>query len=115
MKSRIKLTALKPRLLELSSRVPTLTSTAKAQRVRGRAAVKNRARLLSENPLCRICEARGRVRAATEVDHVVPLSKGGADTDDNKQNLCSECHKEKTAQDMGYRTKRRTGTDGWPV
>lgn len=68
-------------------------------------------------PLCVACERRGVVSAATEVDHIVPLFKGGADSLDpfeNRQALCRRCHQEKTDQDMGHVGKRRIGLDGWP-
>lgn len=39
---------------------------------------------------------------ATEVDHIVPLHKGGNDSDGNKQSLCGACHAAKTAVDKGY-------------
>jgi len=50
-----------------------------------------------------------------ELDHVVPLFKGGADVDDNLQVLHVECHATKTANDLGYRPKVAVGLDGWPV
>lgn len=65
--------------------------------------------------LCVACEAKGRVTLATEVDHIVPLHKGGPDTDENTQPLCGECHAAKTAHDMGYRPRVTIGLDGWPV
>jgi len=34
---------------------------------------------------------------ATHMDHIVPLSKGGADTDANSQSACAPCHKRKTS------------------
>lgn len=40
---------------------------------------------------------------AVELDHIVPLFKGGADDDSNLQGLCSPCHAAKTAEDMGYK------------
>lgn len=44
----------------------------------------------------------GRIKAvATEVDHIVPLSKGGPDSAHNKQGLCRECHRLKTLADGG--------------
>lgn len=74
-------------------------------RLRGRALQERRARVLSARPLCVDCEARGRVRPATEVDHVVALVNGGTDTEDNLQGLCAECHAAKTARDLGHRPK----------
>ena len=43
---------------------------------------------------CRSCGKAGRL----EVDHIIPLSKGGEAWDpDNCQSLCRSCHIEKTA------------------
>lgn len=44
---------------------------------------------------CVACGARERL----EVDHVVPIAKGGTWTLDNAQTLCQPCHQEKTARD----------------
>lgn len=35
-----------------------------------------------------------------ELDHIVPLSHGGTDLDDNIQILCRYCHAEKTGGDI---------------
>ena len=48
-------------------------------------------------------------------DHVIPLEKGGEDTEENCQGLCDECHKAKTAEDRGYSKRRTIGLDGYPV
>ena len=72
-------------------------------RQRGRKWMIRRARLLKAKPLCAHCLLRGVTRCATEVDHVVPLFKGGPDTDANTQNLCFDCHAEKTRQDLASR------------
>lgn len=42
---------------------------------------------------CVLCRAR-----AEEVDHIVPVSMGGASDDDNLRPLCSPCHKGETAR-----------------
>lgn len=52
--------------------------------------------VLAARPLCKMCDDRGRVTLATEVDHIVPKAKGGTDAWDNLQPLCSDCHREKT-------------------
>ncbi|MFJ8557354.1 HNH endonuclease [Streptomyces microflavus] len=36
---------------------------------------------------------------ALDVDHIVPLSKGGLDVSSNLQLLCKQCHMNKTASD----------------
>ena len=63
---------------------------------------KARAYQLRTEPLCRHCATIGRVEPATEVDHVVPIRRGGARLDPaNLQALCKRCHSRKTmTQDM---------------
>lgn len=76
------------------------------------------ARVLSANPLCVMCQAKGRVTIATEVDHIIALTNGGTEDphdDSNRQGLCGPCHVEKTNADLGYTPKVATGLDGWPV
>lgn len=84
-------------------------------RIRGRALQTIRARFLYENPYCVVCKRKGRYVAAVEVDHVVPLFKGGADDDSNRQGLCIPCHKAKTNVDLGRRSLPRIGLDGYPI
>lgn len=74
-----------------------------------------RTRILAAEPLCRHCDQAGRVKAAEEVDHIVPLEDGGTYDDSNAQPLCKDCHKVKTAKDRGYKQRPETGIDGWPV
>ena len=85
------------------------TSGYKLQRIRKR--------WFFEHPLCVHCELLGRVALAVELDHVVPLHKGGADDDSNRQGLCKPCHATKTAEDMGYTQKPSGACDvnGWPT
>lgn len=113
---RPKLQSLKPRLQMLGTRIATLPANPMATpRQRGSGWMKRRARLLSASPLCCMCAAKGVVSIATEVDHVVPLHKGGPDTDENTQNLCGPCHKLKTAEDLEHKVRQTIGLDGWPV
>ena len=67
---------------------------------------KERLRWLHENPLCRPCDKRGRVKAAQEVDHIIPHNGDHALFWDrgNWQSICRECHEEKSARE------RRKGT-----
>lgn len=85
-------------------------------RLRGRAGMKQRARRLAIEPLCRDCLAKtpSRVTAATVPDHIIPLAKGGTDTDDNIRCLCADCHIVRTREQFGQRVIRRVGVDGWP-
>jgi 5-methylcytosine-specific restriction endonuclease McrA len=46
-------------------------------------------RNLRENPLCVMCKAEGKIVAATETDHIIPISKGGDPwAKENLQSLC---------------------------
>lgn len=53
-----------------------------------------RARVLAEEPLCRLCGA-----PATEVDHIVPLRHGGTHDRANLRALCKPCHSRRTHAD----------------
>ena len=65
-------------------------------------------------PLCRLCAEKGKTTAAQEVDHILPLHKGGTNDRDNLQPICVPCHLDKTDRDMG-RNKQEIGLDGWPI
>lgn len=66
------------------------------KRARGRAGAAQRRRRLRAEPQCRDCLAIGLERNAEEIDHIQPLSRGGADTDDNVRGLCKPCHAMRT-------------------
>lgn len=87
----------------------------KVRRTRGRKWMVTRAKVLQSNPLCVACQAKGRVEAATEIDHIKPLFKGGTDALDNLQGLCGTCHADKSAQESGKRRTTAFGVDGWPL
>lgn len=89
---------------------------AKTERVRGRAAQRNRERILRrDSGLCQACLRRQRITIGHEVDHIIGLEQGGSDDDSNKELLCHECHTDKTARDNGKRSKTRFGPDGLPI
>lgn len=48
---------------------------------------------------CDECKALGRVRAATEVDHIIAKKHGGTDDMLNLRAINSDCHKAKTARE----------------
>lgn len=70
-------------------------------RIRGRRGVELRKRRLAAEPLCRLCKAKGIVRASEVIDHIIPLGQNGEDVDENCQGLCHECHDAKTASEGG--------------
>jgi 5-methylcytosine-specific restriction protein A len=79
-------------------------------RLSGRKGQERRARWLAEQVLCVACAAMTppRVTLGTDVDHVRPLAKGGADDETNLQTLCSECHQAKSIRDSGHTPKPKT-------
>lgn len=96
---------LKPSLIAAPGRKLAILKTVPGAtpRQRGRPWARRRAAWLREHPLCAHCLQAGRVRAAAEVDHVVPLQHGGQDDDSNLQSLCRECHAAKTATEATAR------------
>lgn len=95
---------------------PTPRKAGMGERIQGRRGVELRRRRLADEPLCRDCKAKGRVRAADVVDHIKPLCQGGEDEDANCRPLCVDCHLARTAEQFGTRPpKPRIGLDGWPV
>jgi 5-methylcytosine-specific restriction protein A len=68
--------------------------------------------VLVEQPVCAIC---GR-KESVEVDHIMPVSKGGKDDRDNLQGVCRDCHEDKTRKDLGLKNKQLPiGLDGYPL
>lgn len=92
----MKLKTLAPRLQEGRSRLHTNT----APRITGRKLQRIRREHFAEHPLCVHCEARGETRIATQLDHRIPLFKGGRDDASNRQGLCYDCHAAKTKTDL---------------
>jgi 5-methylcytosine-specific restriction protein A len=84
-------------------------------RIQGRKGIELRKRRLAAQPLCEDCKAKGTYTEAVTPDHIIPLSKGGTDTDDNIRCLCQPCHETRTAEQFGYSHKPTYGADGWPI
>ena len=64
---------------------------------------KLRTAFLAKNPLCAECKRAGKVKPATDVDHIVPHhgdQKLFWDVS-NLQALCKRCHSRKTAKEDG--------------
>ena len=65
-----------------------------------------------QDPHCQHCRVLVDYPFGFELDHIVPLSQGGPDTEENCQVLCvwfddqgkkRGCHADKTAQEAGGR------------
>lgn len=63
---------------------------------------KIRALYLAKHPLCVECQKAGKLTPATEVHHVVPVSAGGSDAENNLMALCKPCHSRKTREEMNH-------------
>ena len=62
---------------------------------------------LNKTPNCEECERKGVTRAATEVDHIIPIAYGGSELAmGNLQSLCHSCHSRKTMTELN---KKRYG------
>lgn len=86
------------------------------ERTRGRRWMRIRDAVLDADPLCALCKAEGRTVAAREVDHIVPLHRGGTDDRANLQGLCAEHHEAKSAGESALRRGRLGHTaDGVPL
>ncbi|HBO3572498.1 HNH endonuclease signature motif containing protein [Pseudomonas aeruginosa] len=88
------------------------------RRITGRKLQDRRLRVWAHNPCCVMCGKLCEFPGGFELDHKVPLFKGGEDTEENCQVLCSGpdgCHAKKTNTDLGRRSKLRVGIDGWPA
>lgn len=86
-------------------------------RIRGRKLQARRLRLWSKDPRCARCGTLTDYPDGFELDHKVPLFKGGADVDENCQVLCNRnlCHEVKTNDDLGRKNVVAIDITGWPV
>lgn len=58
--------------------------------------------VLHADPFCVHCRQDGRMVLATNVDHIIPIARGGSATNlENLQGLCDSCHSRKTAREDG--------------
>ena len=67
--------------------------------------VKDVKNLFEAQPSCQCCGSTKKL----ELDHVQPLSKGGANTIDNIQVLCKICNMKKGVTNVDYRADRKGG------
>jgi 5-methylcytosine-specific restriction endonuclease McrA len=107
----MKLAMLRPRLQAVGNRLATLAPARPnvVERKRGWAGVQDRNRIRARDKgQCQQCirERRSHINNGFQVDHVVPLWDGGTDDDSNKETICDEHHKIKTAREAKERAAR---------
>ena len=82
----------------------------------GHAWAKIRQRILRRDcGLCQPCKREDRLTLAQQVDHIVPVSKGGGNEDVNLESTCLACHQEKTRADLGLKQVTACDASGLPV
>lgn len=78
---------------EVASAEPTLLSTTSTRAGRATLSIRKRFFVLKRDHYrCRLCKATG---IPLEVDHVIPVARGGSDALDNLQTLCIPCNRGK--------------------
>lgn len=88
-------------------------SNGRALALNGKAWRVLRERVLSGEPCCRHCVARGLTVVATDVDH---WDNDSSNNDPlNLVPLCHECHSRKTARDMGHAVAMGCDEAGRPL
>lgn len=53
-----------------------------------------------------VCAVDGCTRLTEELDHIVPVARGGTDVRENVQGLCREHHREKTQRESNEQRRR---------
>lgn len=104
-----------PRVSDQRDRSAFSPQSVRRGRITGRELQRRRQRWFEKFPLCVACWSVGRSTAAAELDHIVPLFKGGADDETNLQGLCVECHYDKTQIDLGKVIRPRVSANGYPI
>lgn len=95
--SRKPITSIQKRITTIDTRVG---SPVAIERIRGREHDRIRQRILvRDGAACVRCEHGLNL----EIDHIVPLHLGGAESDENRQILCKSCHAKKTLEEEGKR------------
>ena len=93
IKKRQSIASIQPRLSTIDTRIG---SSVAVERIRGREHDRIRQRVLVRDGVaCVKCGCGLNL----EIDHVVPLSRGGQEADANRQVLCVDCHRAKTEQE----------------
>ncbi|SEJ31803.1 HNH endonuclease [Azotobacter beijerinckii] len=97
-----RLKALKPRIQTISQTIAKPAAVSE-RRMTGRKLQSRRFNVWLRDPCCATCRRVVEYPGGFELDHKVPLFKGGEDSEENCQILCSGpdgCHAKKTAEDL---------------
>lgn len=93
---------LKPTVKMLNT--ATVRKSSGTQRLTGNSLYAIQKRFERHTPrLCVHCATLGMVSYGNELDHIVPLWQGGAESDLNRQWLCDVHHREKTSMEANQR------------
>jgi len=90
----------RPRLQSIERRVTTIETKRGCDavvRIGGRKRQRIRERILLRDEYT--CQKCGCVTVDLQIDHVVPLALGGAESDVNRQCLCRKCHDLKSLEE----------------
>lgn len=95
----MKLKQLKPRINRTLTTTTAVKKSTGTPRLRGAKWERLRNQVLSDEPLCRLCAAKGLAIKAVEVDHIIPLHLNGTNEIKNLQPLCWQCHFDKSQEE----------------
>jgi 5-methylcytosine-specific restriction protein A len=56
---------------------------------------------LKSQTVCKICGSKSTSNKPLEVDHIIPIVRGGTNDKENLQAVCRSCHIRKTAEEEG--------------
>lgn len=87
------------------------------QLYRTKAWIKGRLQFLAQHPLCERCQAKGRITAASVVNHRTP-HKGNLDLFFDQANwepTCKPCHDSDIQSEERSGFSKAIGDDGWPT
>lgn len=105
---RSRLAALPSRLATSQPRSPQPFTPTESERTRGSTWMRIREQVLgAAGGLCQCdeCADLGRIRLASQVDHYVPLWKGGTDDPANLRAINVDCHERKSAREAAERSR----------
>jgi 5-methylcytosine-specific restriction protein A len=93
---------LKPQIKTINTSL--VRAGGKTERIRGNSLYAIMRKFERDNPrLCATCTRAGLVGYGDELEHIVPLWQGGAESDSNREWICTSHHQIKTAAEAKQR------------